>query len=160
MHEKWAQAYHQCFRLRNGRSRTSFVATILVKNLLLHDVFKFLTFCYSHLASNATAWQQLLGVPGLLMVDPPLKDFKWGITGGQNSLSLFHIDGNGTGTAVVVTTGGKYWILGRERRNVGVVSKVGNLGSMHAFPKEWHPSTFQNNFQEYEAVHLTAGTAL
>ena len=114
----------------------------------------------SHLASNITAWQQLLGTPGLIDVDPPLNDVKWGITGGQNALSWPHVDANGLATAVTVTTGAKYWVVMKERRNLGVEPKLGNLGSMHAFPKSWHPSNFQKGLHEYEAVHLAAGTTL
>jgi hypothetical protein len=101
-----------------------------------------------------------LGVPGLLDIDPPLNDTKWGITGGQNALSWPHIDGNGFATSVTVTTGSKYWFLMKERRNLGVMPKLGNMSSMHAFPADWHPSTFKNSHHEVEAVHLTAGTTL
>ena len=99
-------------------------------------------------------------MPGLLYVDPPQNDIKWGITGGQNALSWPHIDANGFATAVVVTTGSKYWILMRERRGLDDPPSLGNLGTMHAFPKTWHPSTFEKDLHEYEALHLTAGTVL
>ena len=89
-----------------------------------------------------------------------MNDVKWGITGGQNALSWPHVDANGLATAVTVTTGAKYWVVMKERRNLGVEPKLGNLGSMHAFPKSWHPSNFQKGLHEYEAVHLTAGTTL
>ena len=115
---------------------------------------------FSHLASNTTAWQQTLGVPGLLDIPPPLNDTKWGITGGQNALSWPHVDGSGFGTVVSVTTGGKYWILMRERRDANVVTNCGNMQSLSAFTKDWHPAEFQPGVYEYEGVHLTAGSIL
>ena len=99
-------------------------------------------------------------MPGLLDIDPPQNDIKWGITGGKNALSWPHIDANGFATAVVVTTGAKYWILMREKRGLDVPPSLGNLSTMHAFPKTWHPSTFEKDLHEYEALHLTAGTVL
>ena len=56
-------------------------------------------------------------------IPPPFNDVKWGIAGGKNALSWPHIDGNGFGTVVAVTTGSKYWILMRERRDFNLVFK-------------------------------------
>jgi len=70
------------------------------------------------------------------------------------------IDGSGFGTVVSVTTGGKYWILMRERRDANVVSNCGNMQSLSAFTKDWHPAEFQPGVYEYEGVHLTAGSIL
>jgi len=95
-----------------------------------------------------------------LDVPPPLNDVKWGIAGGQNALSWPHVDACGFGTVVVVTTGGKYWILMREKRESKLASKQGNLQSPSAFNKDWHPAEFQPGMYEYEGVYLTAGSIL
>jgi hypothetical protein len=111
----------------------------------------------SHLTSNTTAWQHTLGIPGLMDMDPPFNDIKWGIAGGKNALSWPHIDASGFATTVVVTTGSKYWILLKESNED---AKRGNMGSPSAFENNWHPAEFQAGAYKYEAVHLTAGTTL
>ena len=93
-------------------------------------------------------------------IPPPFNDVKWGIAGGKNALSWPHIDGNGFGTVVAVTTGSKYWILMRERRDFNLVFKSGNMGSPSAFSKDWNPAEFQPGVYEYEGIHLSAGSIL
>jgi hypothetical protein len=99
-------------------------------------------------------------MPGLLHVDPPQNDLKWGITASQNALSWPHVDANGLATTVTVTTGSKYWIMMKKRRSSNAVPGLGDLATLEAFPKSWHPSRFERDMNEYEAIYLTAGTSL
>jgi len=83
---------------------------------------------------------------------------EWALIGGRGSISPFHMDSDGLGTAVVVLEGSKYWILATRLGDNDMISSVDSLGP------SWNPYLVNegenaNRFR-FEAVHLQKGDML
>lgn len=83
---------------------------------------------------------------------------EWCLIGGKGSISPFHVDADGFGTAVVVLEGSKYWIVATRLGEDENISSVNSLGPT------WDPYFVNegdnaNRFR-FEAVHLQKGDML
>ena len=61
----------------------------------------------------------------------------WGTAATANATSWIHMDNEGFGTSVMVTTGSKYWVVYRRDRKLTGDNPRGDLGSIDAKATNW-----------------------
>ena len=90
---------------------------------------------------------------------PDIKsDMEWSLVGSKGTISQFHVDAEGMGTAIVVLEGSKYWILATKFGEDKNISSVDSLGpSWHAYSINEGENVDRFRF---EAVHLQKGDML
>lgn len=105
-----------------------------------------------HIASNEQAWNATRQYPGITLN----KDFGnvlvWGTASTKYTTTHFHIDDQGFGTMVTVTSGGKYWVVGRQ------ADSTVSFGSSKVFDY-WSATEVDGRF-ELEGVLLELGSVL
>jgi hypothetical protein len=126
---------------------------------LLHN-FQRLTKSPRWLASNETAWQQTVGMKGLVRGPPPTNSTEWATTATRNATSWPHLDANGLGTQVDNVAGMKYWVLFNRRRDLPSNTSLGNMASIGGLPDEFEPWSAMSDSFEHEAVVLQPGSLL
>jgi hypothetical protein len=85
-------------------------------------------------------------------------DMEWSLIGGKGTVSPFHVDSAGLGTAVVVLEGSKYWILMTRMGEHDTICSVDSLGP------GWNPYIVNDGDNvkrfRFEGVHLQKGDML
>lgn len=78
----------------------------------------------------------------------------WGTASTQNALSWFHCDDLGLATSVWVQTGGKWWVLARQKD--GLAEEMSDVATL----VEWDVEKIDAKTWEAEAVHLEPNCVL
>ena len=111
------------------------------------------------LASHEIAQTRLPHIYDELFNTPDLHPhLQWCLVGGKGSVSPFHVDGEGLGTALVVLEGQKYWIMATRIREDERVTSIDSLRPA------WNPYYLNEgdnaNCFCFEAIHLQKGDML
>jgi hypothetical protein len=133
---------------------------------------------FRYLASHEAAWQLCRGRPGFVRLPPFSDQLIWGTAASKHAASWPHIDDEGFATVCTPQVGSKYWVLGRQRRQVSTATPVdnafGDMGSVNAFglkfaendsvdkedDRVWQPGSSNTEIFDYEGVLLTPGSVL
>lgn len=114
---------------------------------------------YGSLASHEVARSRLpLTYKTMFEVPDVRSHMEWSLIGGEGSISPFHIDSEGFGTAVMVLEGSKYWIVATRLGESDMLSSVDSLGP------DWSPYFVNDgdnaSLFRFEGLHLQKGDML
>ena len=110
------------------------------------------------IASDAFVWNN---TQGMLIFDQdydyPIKEFRWGLAATKGAQHAWHVDADGVATAVIIKTGGKWWVTASPKHR-------GLSGDCYTLTEksttQYDPSFGDMENWNLEAIHLRPGMQL
>jgi hypothetical protein len=114
---------------------------------------------FGSVASHEVAQDRIpLGYDAAFRVPQTKSDMEWSLIGSKGTVSPFHVDSAGLGTAVVVLEGSKYWIVMTRMGEQDTICSIDSLGP------GWNPYVVNDGDNvkgfRFEGVHLQKGDML